>query len=115
MILNYVLINNEIILHLVYGYELLPLAVCIFLVGVAGFLESQNFLVLLVNIEVIILGINFFLITQALVIGDYTGHVYALCFLAVTASETAIGLGILILLYRTKGQITFTEVSTLRG
>lgn len=40
---------------------------------------------------------------------------YALCFLAITAAETAIGLGILILLYRVKGKIAFDEFSTLRG
>ena len=46
--------------------------------------------------------------------GDYRGQVYALCFLAITAAETAIGLGILILLYRTKGEIVFDEFSTLK-
>jgi NADH-quinone oxidoreductase subunit K len=47
--------------------------------------------------------------------GSYEGQVYALCFLAVTAAETAIGLGLLILFYRSKGQITFAELSTLKG
>jgi len=61
------------------------------------------------------LGINFHLITSAILWGDYSGQVYALCFLAITAAETAVGLGILILLYRTKGKITFDEFATLRG
>jgi NADH-quinone oxidoreductase subunit K len=61
------------------------------------------------------LGINFHLITSAVMWGDYRGQVYALCFLAITAAETAIGLGILILLYRVKGKISFDEFSTLRG
>jgi len=39
---------------------------------------------------------------------------YALCFLAVTAAETAIGLGLLILMYRAKGRISITELSTLK-
>jgi NADH-quinone oxidoreductase subunit K len=93
----------------------LPLAVCIFLVGFVGFLESVEFLSLLINIEIIILGINFYLITCSLIAGDYYGQLYALCFLAVTAAETAIGLGILILLYRAKGHIGFRELSTLKG
>jgi NADH-quinone oxidoreductase subunit K len=93
----------------------LPLAACIFLVGLVGFLESREFLSMLINVEVMMLGMNFYLITSSLVWGDYYGQVYALCFLAVTAAETAIGLGLLILLYRAKGRITFTELSTLKG
>jgi NADH-quinone oxidoreductase subunit K len=89
--------------------------VCIFLIGFIGFLESREFLSVLINTELMMLGINFYLITVSIVIGDFYGQVYALCFLAVTAAETAVGLGILILLYRSKGKITFTELSTLKG
>jgi NADH-quinone oxidoreductase subunit K len=96
-------------------YELLPLAICIFLIGLIGFLESRDFLTLLVNVEVMMLGVNFYLITSSLVIGTFSGQLYALCFLAVTAAETAVGLGLLILLYRSKGQIVFTDLTTLRG
>jgi NADH-quinone oxidoreductase subunit K len=98
-----------------YSHELLPLAICIFLIGLIGFLESKEFLTLLINVEIIMLGINFYFILCSLLVGDYYGQLYVLCFVAVTAAETAIGLGILILLYRAKGQITFTELSTLRG
>jgi len=100
---------------LIFVYDLLPLAICIFLIGFIGFIESRNFLVLLINTELMMLGINFYLITLSLLYGNYDGQVYALSFLAVTAAETAIGLGLLILLYRSKGQITFTELSTLKG
>jgi NADH-quinone oxidoreductase subunit K len=98
-----------------FVYDLLPLSVCIFLVGFIGFMESRDFLTLLVNTELMMLGINFYLITLSLIYGSYEGQIYALCFLAVTAAETAIGLGLLILLYRSKGQITFLELSTLKG
>jgi NADH-quinone oxidoreductase subunit K len=104
------LINN---LH--YNHELLPLSTAIFLFGLAGFLESREFLSILVNTEIMMLGANFHLITSAIIWGDYYGQVYALCFLAITAAETAVGLGILILLYRTKGKISFDEFSTLKG
>ena len=98
-----------------FSHELIPLATSIFLIGLAGFLESREFLSLLVNTEIMMLGINFHLITSAVLWGDYYGQVYALCFVAITAAETAIGLGILILLYRVKGKIAFDEFSTLRG
>jgi len=85
------------------------------MIGLIGFLESREFLSVLINTEIMMLGINFHLITSSLIWGDYYGQVYALCFLAITAAETAIGLGILILLYRTKGKIDFEEAATLKG
>jgi NADH-quinone oxidoreductase subunit K len=106
----------KIITELLFDiYELLPLATCIFLIGLIGFLESRDFLTLLVNVEIMMLGINFYLITLSLIAGAFSGQLYALCFLAVTAAETAVGLGLLILLYRSKGQIVFTDLTTLRG
>lgn len=101
--------------NLLYNHEFFPLSTAIFLFGVIGFIEGCQFLSILINTEIMMLGINFNLITSAVVWGDYYGQVYALCFLAITAAETAIGLGILILLYRTKGTITFDELSTLKG
>lgn len=102
-------------LNTVFNHELTILATSIFLVGLIAFLESKEFLSLLVATEIMMLGINFHLITSAILWGDFAGQAYALCFLAITAAETAIGLGILILLYRSKGKISFDEFSTLRG
>jgi len=106
---------SNLVLDLKYGHELLPLATAIFLFGLIGFIESQEFLSVLINTEIMMLGINFHLITTSILWGDYYGQIYALCFLAITAAETAVGLGILILLYRTKGEIIFDERSTLKG
>jgi NADH-quinone oxidoreductase subunit K len=112
-------VNEEFILSLAsslkYNHELIPLTVAVFLTGFIGFLESRDFINVLVNTEVMMLGINFHLIINSMLWNDYYGQVYALCFLAVTAAETAIGIGILILSYRAKGKITFDEFSTLRG
>jgi len=106
---------SNLLLDLKYSHELLPLATAIFIFGLFGFIESREFLTILVNTEIMMLGINFHLITSSIIWGDYYGQVYALCFLAITAAETAVGLGILILLYRTKGKISFDEFSTLKG
>jgi len=106
---------HDLLINLKFHHELLPLTIAIFLVGLIGFLESREFLSVLINAEIMMLGINFNLITNSILWGDYFGQIYALCFLAITAAETAVGLGILILLYRTKGKITFDELSTLKG
>jgi len=96
-------------------FELVPLSVCIFLLGFIGILESREFLSLLVSTELVMIGANFNILTSSLVLGDYHGQAYALCILAVTAAETAVGLGLLILLYRSKGSITFNDITTLKG
>jgi len=96
------------------NHELYFLASSVFLIGFVSFLESREFLSLLINIEIMMLGLNFHLITSSILWGDYSGQAFALCFLAITAAETAVGLGILILLYRTKGEIVFDEFSTLK-
>jgi NADH-quinone oxidoreductase subunit K len=106
---------EELSNSLYFSHDLLPLAVCVFLIGLVGFIESRDFLTMLVATELMMLGINFYLITLSVLSGSYAGQVYALCFLAITAAETAIGLGLLILLYRSKGQITFAELSSNRG
>jgi len=119
--LNFLLLNltndyyTNLFISLKYGHELLPLASLIFLFGLIGFIESQEFISVLINTEIMMLGANFHLITSSIIWGDYYGQVYALCFLAVTAAETVVGLGLVVLLYRTKGKISFDEFSTLRG
>lgn len=115
----FIIISNEyysnLIANLKYGHELLPLATAVFLCGLVGYIESRDFLSILINTEIMMLGINFHLITSSILWADPYGQVYALCFLAITAAETAVGLGILLLLYRSKGKITFDDYSTLRG
>jgi len=106
---------DVLLCSLKFSHELLPLTVAMFLIGFIGFFESQEFLSILINTEIMMLAINFNLITNSIIWADYYGQVYSLCFLAITAAETAVGLGILILLYRTKGKISFDEFSTLKG
>lgn len=105
-----ILLNN-----LLYSHELLPVATAIFLAGLAAYLESDNFISLLINTEICMLGVNFHIITSSLIWGDIAGQVYTLSFLAATAAETAVGLSFIILLYRTKGKTSFEEVSSLKG
>lgn len=94
---------------------MLPISISIFLIGLINFFESFEFLSILISIEIMMLGLNFNLILLSFLWNDFYGQIYALCFLAITAAETAIGLGLLILLYRVKGKVDFDEFSTLKG
>jgi NADH:ubiquinone oxidoreductase subunit K len=58
---------TNLLLDLKYGHELLPLATAIFLFGLFGFIESREFLTILVNTEIMMLGINFHLITSSII------------------------------------------------
>jgi NADH:ubiquinone oxidoreductase subunit K len=60
-------VYSNLVADLRFSHELIPLATAIFLIGLAGFLESREFLSLLVNTEIMMLGINFHLITTAAV------------------------------------------------
>jgi len=57
---------ENLVSHLIYGHELLALATAIFLIGLSGFLESRDFISILINTEIMMLGINFHLITSAI-------------------------------------------------
>jgi NADH-quinone oxidoreductase subunit K len=90
---------NKFIDAMLAVHELFPLSVCLFLLGLIGLLESREFLSVLIFGELTMLGANFCMLTCSLIFGDPVGQAYVLCILAVTAAETAVGLGLLILLY----------------
>ena len=96
--------------HLVSAnHETIYVATAVFIAGFISFIESTSFLSVLVSVEVMMLGSNFALIASSIMSGDVIGQVYALCILSATAAETAVGLGILILLYRTRSSISFNQ------
>jgi len=111
---NHLYLEN-LFVNLRFCFELIPISIAIFLIGLIGYLESNEFLSILINAEIMMLAINFNLITYSVLWKDYFGQVYALNILAMTAAETVIGLGILILSFRTKANITFDEYATLKG
>jgi NADH-quinone oxidoreductase subunit K len=100
-------------LNISLNHELVYIAIAVFLTGFVAFIESTNFLSVLISVEIMMLGANFYLIASSVTAGDVIGQVYALCILSATAAETAIGLGILILLYRTRSNISFNQSGVL--
>jgi NADH-quinone oxidoreductase subunit K len=93
---------------------LLPLL--LFTVGVVGVgLTQSNFLRLLVALELLLLGVNLNFILFATFFTAVWGQVFALLIVAVGAAEAAIGLAILIALYRVRGTIALRYFRLLRG
>ena len=94
----------------------LILSTNIFTLSVAGiFLNRKNILVLLMSLELMFLSVNFNLITLGNYLGDLTGQVFVFFVLTVVAAESAIGLALLIVLFRNKKTIDVDDLSELKG
>jgi NADH-quinone oxidoreductase subunit K len=94
----------------------LTLSAVLFAISVAGiFLNRKNVILLLMCIELLLLAVNFNFIALSRFMGDPTGQVFVFFILTVAAAESAIGLAILVVLFRTRRSINVQELDVLRG
>jgi len=88
----------------------------LFCVGVLGFVLSRhNVLLTIMHVEVIYLGVVGSFAFYGLVTQDYKMSIYALLIIIFAACESAVGLGLLIVLYRKSGSIGFRSLENLGG
>lgn len=93
----------------------LVLSALLFSISVAGvFINRKNLIVLLMCIELMLLSVNTNFIAFSHFLGDIKGQVFVFFILTVAAAEAAIGLAILVLLFRKSDSINIDEVSSLR-
>ena len=94
----------------------LTVAAILFALSVAGiFINRRNLIVLLMCIELMLLAVNFNFIAFSRYLGDDTGQVFVFFILTVAAAESAIGLAILVVLFRNQQSINVQELDTLKG
>ena len=94
----------------------LTLGAILFALSVVGiFLNRKNIMVLLMAIELMLLAINMNFVAFSHYLGDMHGQVFVFFILTVAAAESAIGLAILMLLFRTKSSINVDELNSLKG
>jgi len=94
----------------------LTVSMALFLVGIWGIvLNRKNIIILLMSIELMLLAINFNLITCSVFLDDLIGQMFALFVLTVAAAESAIGLAILVIYHRTTGTIAVEHVRLMKG
>ena len=86
----------------------------LFGIGVAGVVARKNALVILMSVEIMLNGVNVAFIAVGSSLGDVTGSVFAFMVMTVAAAEAAVGLAILIAIYRLKETIDITELSVLK-
>ena len=94
----------------------LTLGGMLFALSVVGiFLNRRNLIVLLMAIELMLLAVNLNFVAFSHYLGDMAGQVFVFFILTVAAAESAIGLAILVLLFRNKSNINVDELNTLKG
>lgn len=94
----------------------LTLGAMLFAISVIGiFLNRKNLIVLLMCIEMMLLAVNTNFVAFSHYSGDMHGQVFVFFILTVAAAESAIGLAILILLFRNKSSINAEDLNTLKG
>ena len=88
----------------------------LFALAVIGiFLNRKNLIVLLMAIELMLLAVNLNFVAFSYFLGDLHGQVFVFFILTVAAAESAIGLAILVLLFRNKTSIHVEELDNLKG
>ncbi|HBK56151.1 MAG TPA: NADH-quinone oxidoreductase subunit NuoK [Xanthomonadales bacterium] len=94
----------------------LALGAVLFSIGVAGiFINRKNVIVLLMAIELILLAVNMNFIGFSRHLGDVDGQVFVFFILTVAAAEAAIGLAILVVLFRNRRSINVADFGSLKG
>lgn len=91
------------------------LAAFLFIIGLVGiYLNRKNLILILVCIELLLLSVNILFVAFARYHGDISGEIFSLFILAVAAAETAIGLSILMVLYRRLRVISVNKLQELK-
>jgi NADH-quinone oxidoreductase subunit K len=94
----------------------LSLGAVLFALSVTGiFLNRKNLIVLLMAIELMLLAVNMNFVAFSHYLNDIQGQVFVFFILTVAAAESAIGLAILVLLFRNRSSINVDELNTLQG
>ncbi len=94
----------------------LMLAAILFAIAVAGiFINRKNLIVLLMCIELMLLAVNFNFVALSRYLGNIDGQVFVFFILTVAAAEAAIGLAILVVLFRSRRTIDVDKLDVLKG
>jgi NADH:ubiquinone oxidoreductase subunit K len=92
----------------------LLLSAAVFCIGLFGILTRRNALIFLMSVELMLNAANINLVAFSLQHGNLTGQVFSLFTMALAAAEVAIGIGIILVLYRNFSDVDVTKATTMR-
>ena len=96
--------------------DYLVLAAILFSISIAGiFINRKNLIIILMCVELMLLAVNINFIAFSHFLGDTAGQVFVFFILTVAAAEAAIGLAILMVLFRNRRTINVADLDTLKG
>ncbi|UCG77346.1 MAG: NADH-quinone oxidoreductase subunit NuoK [Nitrospirota bacterium] len=93
----------------------LVLSAIVFVLGMLGFLMRRNIIIMFLSVELMLNGVNISLVAFSHYMQDLRGQVLVFMIIAVAAAEAAIGLAIIVALFRNKPTVHVDEMSELRG
>lgn len=93
----------------------LALAVIMFFIGIVGVLVRRNALVVFMSLELMFNAANLVLVTFARQFGAMNGQITVFFVMTVAAAEVAIGLALMVVIFRTKHSIDIDQVNSLKG
>ncbi len=96
-------------------YPVLATSAALFLTGLAGVLTRRNLLIVLMCIELMLNAVNLAFVGFARHNGQVDGQVFAVFVMAVAAAEAAVGLALVILLFRHKATVDLQDLDVLKG
>ena len=92
----------------------IALSAVLFVLGVVGALTRRNLIVILMSIELMLNAVNLALVAFSRQWGDLAGHIFVLMVIVVAAAEVAVGLGIVIALFRNRESVNVEDSSLLK-
>jgi NADH-quinone oxidoreductase subunit K len=93
----------------------ITLSSILFFTGIVGVIARRNPLIQLMSIELLFNAANLALVTFARTWGNNVGHIFAFLVITVAAAEAAIGLAIVVIVFRKTTYVDVDEVATLKG
>jgi len=91
------------------------LSAVIFMIGVTGFLIRRNLFIMLMSIELMLNAVNISLVAFSHYLQDMKGQIFVIFIITVAAAEAAIGLAIIVSLFRNKQTIHADEIAEMKG
>ncbi len=96
-------------------FPVLAVSAVLFATGVAGVLTRKNALIVFMSVELMLNAVNLSFVAFARHSGDSGGQVFALFVMAVAAAEAAVGLALVILLFRNRVTVSLDDLDRMRG
>ena len=94
----------------------LSLGAVLFTIGIFGiFLNRKNIIIILMSVELMLLAVNINFVAFSFELNDLVGQIFAMFVLTVAAAEAAVGLAILVILFRNRGTIAVENIDLMKG